>query len=131
MVDSPQSTVDGKINFLKMDYKKLNVWKESIELVKQVYQVTASFPSEEQYGLMSQLRRASVSIPSNIAEGNGRSSDKDYKRFVEIAYGSALELETQLIISVELQYLDKNHTIFQKLERVKKLLSGFMKYLKK
>ncbi|MCH8536092.1 MAG: four helix bundle protein [Flavobacteriaceae bacterium] len=114
-----------------MDYKKLNVWKESIELVKQVYQVTASFPSEEQYGLMSQLRRASVSIPSNIAEGNGRSSDKDYKRFVEIAYGSALELETQLIISVELQYLDKNHTIFQKLERVKKLLSGFMKYLKK
>ena len=114
-----------------MDYKKLNVWKESIELVKKIYQVTTSFPSDERYGLVSQLRRASVSIPSNIAEGNSRSSDKDYKRFIEIAYGSALELETQLIISVELKYLDKNDSIFQKLEKVKKLLSGFMKYLKR
>jgi four helix bundle protein len=114
-----------------MDYKKLNVWKESIELVKQVYQVTASFPKDERYGLISQLRRASVSIPSNIAEGNSRSSDKDYKRFIEIAYGSALELETQLIISVELNFIDDNSEIFRKLEQVKKLLSGFMKYLKK
>ncbi|MGM0635483.1 MAG: four helix bundle protein [Bacteroidota bacterium] len=114
-----------------MDYKKLNVWKESIELVKQVYVVTANFPKEEKYGLISQLRRASVSIPSNIAEGNSRSSDRDYKRFVEIAYGSALELETQLIISVELKFIDENNEIFSQLEQVKKLLSGFMKYLKK
>lgn len=113
-----------------MDYKKLNVWKESIDLVKQIYQVTANFPREEKYGLISQLRRASVSIPSNIAEGNSRSSDKDYKRFVEMAYGSALELETQLIISVELKFIDKNNEIFNKLEQVKKLLSGFIKYLK-
>ncbi|SHE88004.1 four helix bundle protein [Psychroflexus salarius] len=114
-----------------MDYKKLNVWKESIELVKQIYLVTANFPKEEKYGLISQLRRASVSIPSNIAEGNSRSSDRDYKRFVEIAYGSALELETQLIISVELKFIDENNEIFSQLEQVKKLLSGFIKYLKK
>ncbi len=114
-----------------MDYKELNVWKESIELVKQIYQVTAIFPKDERFGLISQLRRASVSIPSNIAEGNGRSSDKEYKRFVEIAYGSALELETQLIISVELKFIDEKNEIFSKLEQVKKLLSGFIKYLKK
>jgi four helix bundle protein len=93
--------------------------------------VTQKFPSEEKFGLVSQLRRASVSIPSNIAEGNGRSSDKDYKRFVEMAYGSALELETQLIISVELNFIKENDSIFKKLEQVKKLLSGFIKYLKK
>jgi|AntRauMFilla1563_2_1112583.scaffolds.fasta_scaffold00016_27 four helix bundle protein len=114
-----------------MDYKELNVWKESIDLVKLVYEVTQKFPSEEKFGLVSQLRRASVSIPSNIAEGNGRSSDKHYKRFVEMAYGSALELETQLIISVELNFIKENDSIFKKLEQVKKLLSGFIKYLKK
>jgi four helix bundle protein len=114
-----------------MDYKELNVWKESIDLVKLVYEVTQKFPSEEKFGLVSQLRRASVSIPSNIAEGNGRSSDKDYKRFVEMAYGSALELETQLIISVELNFIKENDSIFKKLEQVKKLLSGFIKYLQK
>jgi len=114
-----------------MDYKELNVWKESIDLVKLVYEVTQKFPSEEKFGLVSQLRRASVSIPSNIAEGNGRSSDKDYKRFVEMAYGSALELETQLIISAELNFIKENDSIFKKLEQVKKLLSGFIKYLKK
>jgi four helix bundle protein len=114
-----------------MDYKELNVWKESINLVKLVYEVTQKFPSEEKFGLVSQLRRASVSIPSNIAEGNGRSFDKDYKRFVEMAYGSALELETQLIISVELNFIKENDSIFKKLEQVKKLLSGFIKYLKK
>ena len=114
-----------------MDYKELNVWKESIDLVKLVYEVTQKFPSEEKFGLVSQLRRASVSIPSNIAEGNGRSSDKDYKRFVEMSYGSALELETQLIISVELNFIKENDSIFKKLEQVKKLLSGFIKYLKK
>ena len=114
-----------------MDYKNLNVWKESINLVKGIYKVTANFPYDEKYGLTSQLRRASISIPSNIAEGNSRSSDKDYKRFVDIAYGSALELETQLIISVELGYINKSDSIFQKLEEVKKLISGFIKFLKK
>jgi len=104
-----------------MDYKELNVWKESIDLVKLVYEVTQKFPSEEKFGLVSQLRRASVSIPSNIAEGNGRSSDKHYKRFVEMAYGSALELETQLIISVELNFIKENDSIFKKIRASKKV----------
>jgi four helix bundle protein len=77
------------------------VWKESIELVQLVYEITQKFPSEEKFGLVSQLRRASVSVPSNIAEGYSRSSNKEYKRFVEIALVSILELETQLIIAAK------------------------------
>lgn len=112
-----------------MDYKEFNVWKEAIKLVKITYEITAEFPKSEKYSLVSQLRRASVSIPSNIAEGSSRSSDKDYKRFVEIAIGSTLELETQLIISKELDFLDKESEVFKQLETVKKLLAGFKKYL--
>lgn len=77
------------------------MWKESIELVQLVYEITQKFPSEEKFGLVSQLRRASVSVPSNIAEGYSRSSNKEYKRFVEIALVSILELETQLIIAAK------------------------------
>jgi len=79
-----------------MNYKELDAWKESIELVQLVYEITQKFPSEEKFGLVSQLRRASVSVPSNIAEGCSRSSNKEYKRFVEIALGSILELEFSL-----------------------------------
>jgi four helix bundle protein len=77
------------------------VWKESIELVQLVYEITQKFPGDEKFGLVSQLRRASVSVPSNIAEGCSRSSNKEYKRFVEIALVSILELETQLIIAAK------------------------------
>jgi four helix bundle protein len=77
------------------------VWKESIELVQLVYEITQKFPGDEKFGLVSQLRRASVSVLSNIAEGCSRSSNKEYKRFVEIALVSILELETQLIIAAK------------------------------
>ena len=83
-------------------YKELVVWKKSIQLVKLVFILTQSFPTSELYGLVSQLRRASISIPSNIAEGYGRNSSKEYAHFYTIAYGSALELETQLILAIEL-----------------------------
>lgn len=123
MTDDRKQKTDDKRK--KMDYKELNVWKEAIKLVKITYEITAEFPKSEKYSLVSQLRRASVSIPSNIAEGSSRSSDKDYKRFVEIAIGSTLELETQLIISKELDFLDKESEVFKQLETVKKLLAGF------
>ena len=86
-------------------YKELIVWKKSIELVKEIYILTSKFPKEELYGLTMQMRRCTVSIPSNIAEGYGRKSRKEYRQFLSISYGSALELETQLIISRALNFL--------------------------
>ena len=87
-------------------YKELIVWQKSIELVKEVFILTESFPKSELYGLTSQMRRAAVSIPSNIAEGNGRISLKEYCHSLSIAYGSGLELETQLILAKELLLLN-------------------------
>ena len=87
-------------------YKELIVWQKSIELVKLIYELTALFPKSEQFGITLQLRRAVVSIPSNIAEGYARRSHKEYLQFYSIAYGSALEIETQLIISKKLHLAD-------------------------
>ncbi|MFD2724853.1 four helix bundle protein [Hyunsoonleella rubra] len=81
------------------DFRKLDIWKNGIELVKQVYQLSDKLPSDEKFGLRSQLTRASVSVPSNIAEGRSRNSEVEFKRFLEIAMGSLFEIETQLIIA--------------------------------
>ncbi len=88
-------------------YRDLEVWQRGIDLTKDVYEVTRSFPDEEKFGLTAQLRRAAVSIPSNIAEGWGRAATKDYVRFLRIARGSLVEMETQLIIAHRLGYLSK------------------------
>jgi len=88
-------------------HKELKVWQKGIELVKVIYNVTNDFPKAEQFGLTSQIRRCSVSIPSNIAEGCGRHSDKELIHFLYITLGSASELETQIIISQELGFLEK------------------------
>lgn len=85
-------------------YKDLQVWQRSVQLSVELYRLTASFPDEERYGLSSQIRRAGVSIPSNIAEGYGRGTRKEYKQFLAIARGSTLEVQTQLIIASELGY---------------------------
>lgn len=87
-----------------MHYKDLTVWQKSMDLVVEVYRLTKNLPKEELYGLTNQLRRAAVSIPSNIAEGNGRASTGDYVRFLIIARGSIAEVETQLLICVRLNY---------------------------
>ncbi len=87
--------------------RDLKIWRKSIELVKEIYKVTEKFPSGEQYGLVSQMRRAAVSIPSNIAEGFRRKHNKEYKQFLCIALGSSAELETQIVISKELDYIDE------------------------
>ena len=114
-----------------MDYKDLDAWKESMKLVQLVYELTQDFPNEEKFGLVSQLRRASVSIPSNIAEGQSRNSNKDYKRFVEIALGSSLELETQLIIASRLKLIKPDHQVFNQTESAKKIIHGLIRFLKK
>ncbi|MDG6347977.1 four helix bundle protein [Luteimonas sp. 8-5] len=83
-------------------FRELDVWQLSMELTRRVYELTARFPREERYGLASQLQRAAVSIPSNIAEGNGRRSTRDYARFVAISCGSVAELQTQLQLASDL-----------------------------
>ena len=89
-------------------FRDLKIWKEGIELVKKIYLITKKFPKEEQYGLNSQMRRASVSIPSNVAEGFRRKHNKEYTQFLNIALGSCAELETQLVIARELEYINDN-----------------------
>ena len=89
-----------------VSYKDLDIWKKGIELVKNIYQITERFPRSETYGLTSQLRRCAVSIPSNVAEGFRRQYSKEFKQFLSVAMGSAAELETQIIIAKELNYID-------------------------
>lgn len=87
------------------NYKELNVWKRGIKLCAVIYKLKANFPNEERFGLISQMRRASVSVPSNIAEGAGRRTDNEFVHFLGVAHGSICELETQLFVSVELEFL--------------------------
>lgn len=114
-----------------MTHKDLIVWKKSVELVVLVYKFAAELPNNERYGLVSQMQRASVSIPSNIAEGAGRNSVKDYIRFLQISKGSLCELETQYHICIELNLITPNLNIIDKLDHVGKLLSNHIKSLRK
>jgi four helix bundle protein len=88
-------------------YQDLRVWQEAMDLAEQVYRATSEFPKHELYGLMSQMRRAAVSVPSNIAEGKGRRSDPEFMRFLYCARGSLLELQTQLLVARRLQYFSE------------------------
>ncbi len=111
-------------------YRDLDVWKKARSLVKEVYLVTRSFPKDEMYGLMSQMRRYAVSIPSNIAEGYGRQFKKETVQFLHIARGSLFELETQLFIASDLSYIDEEclEKLLMQLDDCKKLLNGLIKY---
>ena len=110
-------------------YRDLEVWKLSIDFVKKVYQVTHNFPASENFGLINQIRRAAVSIPSNIAEGQGRNSTKEFRQFLAISLGSLAELETQLIIAKEIEYLTQNglETLLSPLDRIRKMIKGLSK----
>ncbi|UAB86282.1 four helix bundle protein [Zunongwangia sp. SCSIO 43204] len=106
-------------------FKDLRVWQQSRLFCKSVYLATKNFPEDERYGITSQMRRAVISIPSNIAEGASRKSNKDYSRFLEIALGSCYELETQLIIANDLSFLDlkKFEELSSKLDEIIKMTS--------
>ena len=110
---------------------RLDAWKSAMALVSNIYQITRKFPKEELYGLTSQMRRAAVSIPSNLAEGAARTGQKEFAQFLSIAKGSLSELETQLLISADLGFLEKNHEIFQQAEKVSRLLAGLHRSLTK
>ena len=89
-------------------FKELKVWQKATELVTQIYQITNNFPKEEQFGIISQIRRSAISIPSNIAEGCGRKSTKEFNNFLGIALGSCFELETQLLISKNIGLINEH-----------------------
>jgi four helix bundle protein len=109
-----------------MSYENLNVWRKAIDLAKSVYLCTQNFPKEEKFTLVSQMRRAAVSIPSNIAEGSSRHTDKDFANFLVIARGSLAELHTQIIISHEMRLIDDitNKKLTERIADIGKMLNG-------
>jgi four helix bundle protein len=112
------------------NHKDLEVWKQAIELAKAVYELTAGFPASELYGLISQMRRSSVSIASNIAEGAARSTDRDFIHFLYITLGSIAELDTQYILSKELRFTEGSPELERGIENVRKMTIGLIKHLK-
>jgi four helix bundle protein len=115
--------MEGKMK----SHKDLDAWKLGVEFVSEIYRLTGNFPKEEIYGLTSQIRRAAVSIPSNIAEGAARDSPNEFVRFLHIALGSAAELETQLIISERLGFAVGVKEQLETAERIKKVISGLIR----
>lgn|SRR5690606_27262890 len=112
----------------KHNFRKLTIWKEGIELVKETYKNTKIFPKSEIYGLSNQMQRCSISVPSNIAEGTSKSSTKHFLQYLENALGSAFEWETQLIIAFEIGYISEstfNH-LENKIQSIQKMITRFM-----
>ena len=113
------------------NYKELKVWQKSYQLCLEIYKITARFPKDEKFGLTSQIRRAVVSVPSNIAEGYGRKTTADYIKFLYIAYGSNCELETQIMLSGDLGYIDSAilEGIKDKIHEAERMLKALIKSL--
>ena len=103
-------------------FKDLIVWQKAYTLVLQIYKITKDFPKSETYGLAQQMRRAAVSLPSNIAEGYGRRHKAEYRQFLSMAYGSLLELETQYLLAIDLEYIKKSEIIENLLKEVGSML---------
>lgn len=114
-------------------HKNLDVWKLAMECVLDMYQITKSFPIDERFGLTEQLRRAAISIPSNIAEGSSRNTRKEFVNFLYIAQGSLSEIDTQLEISLKLGYvtIEDCNKVYLKLERIGKMITGLIKNQKR
>ena len=115
------------------NFKELKIWQKGFEIAIKVFELTNGFPKEEKYGIVSQITRSAVSIPSNIAEGSSRSSEKDYNRYLEISLGSSFELETQLLISKAVNFGndDIRNQILRDVDEEQKMLISFMNKLKK
>ena len=112
-------------------YRDLLVWQKSIKLVTGCYRLTSEFPSEERFGLTSQIRRSAVSIPSNIAEGHARGTPKSFIQFLWIANGSLAELETQVVIAEQLEFVKRSHTaeLFELTNEIGRMLTGLRRSL--
>ncbi len=114
------------------DFRKLDIWKNGIEIVKLIFKSSSSLPSEEKYGLRSQITRAAISIPSNIAEGCSINSQIEFKRYLEIAMGSLFEVETQLIIAKELEFIKSEELkpVFDLLNKEAKMINSLIQKIK-
>lgn len=114
------------------DFRRLEVWQCAHELTLGVYRITKSFPSDERFGITSQLRRACSSVEANLAEGCGRGTDADFSRFVQMAMGSASEVECHLLLARDLNYLDEiaHRSLEEQIQRVKRMLTALLKSLK-
>lgn len=114
------------------DYTKLDIWNRSISLVSDVYKITKKFPDDEKFGLVSQMRRCAVSIPSNIAEGRLRGTDKEFCRFLLIALGSGGELATQLVIAKDLGFISSQECehVRKQLDDIMRMINSFIQKLK-
>jgi four helix bundle protein len=110
------------------NFRKLNIWIDAMALAKEVYLLTSKFPKDEKFGLVSQINRCSVSVPSNIAEGSSRSSKKEFSHFIKISLGSLFELETQLILANEVGFYDieKLNALEPKIVKLQKMLCKFL-----
>ncbi|MEA2038500.1 MAG: four helix bundle protein [Thermodesulfobacteriota bacterium] len=113
-------------------YRDLVVWQKSMVLVTEVYEISKEFPKDELYGLTSQIRRCAISLPSNIAEGYGRNSTNDYIHFLRIASGSLYELQTQMEISLNLQYIDRREfeSLYELSREIERMLSSLIRKLR-
>lgn len=113
------------------NYRELIVWQDAIKIAKAVYQLTGKFPKQETYALADQIRRAAVSVPSNIAEGQARKSPGDFKRFLHIALGSLAEVDTQLVLAQEFEYLNKEDVdvIYEQIQNLRKKLYALINSL--
>lgn len=114
------------------NFKDLQIWQRSMDLVTDIYKITETFPKQEQYGLSSQIRRAAVSIPSNIAEGCGKNSSVDLARFLDISLGSAFEVETQLLVATNLEYGDteKVKLALDEIVQIQKMINKYNQSLR-
>lgn len=114
-------------------HEKLEVWKKAVDFVVLIYEITKSFPPDEKFGLTSQIRQASVSIPANIAEGAARQSEKEFLQFISIAQGSSSEVETELLIACKIGYLEQTKylELKQEIDSIGRMLIGLSNHLKK
>lgn len=115
------------------NFRKLNIWLKSIDLVTDIYKLTSLFPNSERFGIVSQMQRAALSCPTNIAEDSAKSSNKDFASFLEISLGSLLELETELLVSFKLKYMDELNykTYNDRIIELQKMITAFKNQLEK
>jgi len=115
---------------MRHNFRELKIWKDSMQIAKEVYLLSSTLSTEEKYGLISQMNRCAVSIPSNIAEGSGRTSDKEFSHFLNISLSSSYELEKQLILTTEIYNIDTN-TILNDLQDLQRMIGGFKRSIAK
>lgn len=113
-----------------MNIQDLQIWQKSVDLVERIYKITAQFPNEEKFGLVAQMRRSAISIPSNISEGYGRKSSGEFLQFLGIARGSLCELETQIIIAKKIKFLKDNENLLNMISEIHKMIHSFSEKIK-